>query len=216
MVDGALLVVDANEGALSQTKFVLGKALRSNLHPIVILNKASRTCSLLAFGSIVGYSIRASDARCWRIRHSGSTAGELLACSSPACRRCELQPVVTDCHSRRLSNIAQTGAAGTGESKVWSRSAGGQAGGDAAALRRGGGGAVRLVRITRRQRGAAGLHGAIRLRTRGGHTRAEWPSQAPEAHLLLWAPARSRWTSWCCMLRHVRRTFRIACPNPGT
>ena len=39
MVDGALLVVDANEGALSQTKFVLGKALRSGLHPIVILNK---------------------------------------------------------------------------------------------------------------------------------------------------------------------------------
>jgi predicted membrane GTPase involved in stress response len=39
MVDGALLVVDANEGALSQTKFVLGKALRSGLQPIVILNK---------------------------------------------------------------------------------------------------------------------------------------------------------------------------------
>jgi GTP-binding protein len=39
MVDGALLVVDANEGALSQTKFVLGKALRSGLHPIVIMNK---------------------------------------------------------------------------------------------------------------------------------------------------------------------------------
>lgn len=39
MVDGCLLVVDANEGALSQTKFVLGKALRSNLRPLVIMNK---------------------------------------------------------------------------------------------------------------------------------------------------------------------------------
>ena len=47
MVDGALLVVDANEGALSQTKFVLGKALRSNLRPIVILNKVVLVCCLL-------------------------------------------------------------------------------------------------------------------------------------------------------------------------
>lgn len=42
MVDGALLVVDANEGALSQTKFVLGKALKNNLRPLVILNKVDR------------------------------------------------------------------------------------------------------------------------------------------------------------------------------
>ncbi len=39
MVDGCLLVVDANEGALSQTKFVLGKALKNNLRPLVIMNK---------------------------------------------------------------------------------------------------------------------------------------------------------------------------------
>lgn len=39
MVDGCLLVVDANEGALSQTKFVLGKALKSKLRPLVIMNK---------------------------------------------------------------------------------------------------------------------------------------------------------------------------------
>lgn len=39
MVDGALLLVDANEGPLSQTKFVVEKALRHGLRPIVVLNK---------------------------------------------------------------------------------------------------------------------------------------------------------------------------------
>lgn len=47
MVDGALLVVDANEGALSQTKFVLGKALKNNLRPLVILNKVLLFVGLL-------------------------------------------------------------------------------------------------------------------------------------------------------------------------
>uniref|UniRef100_A0A061RB01 GTP-binding protein n=1 Tax=Tetraselmis sp. GSL018 TaxID=582737 RepID=A0A061RB01_9CHLO len=42
MVDGAVLLVDANEGALSQTKFVLEKALRAGLSPIVVLNKVDR------------------------------------------------------------------------------------------------------------------------------------------------------------------------------
>lgn len=39
MVDGAVLLVDASEGALSQTKFVLDKALKAGLSPIVLLNK---------------------------------------------------------------------------------------------------------------------------------------------------------------------------------
>ena len=39
MVDGAVLLVDANEGPLSQTKFVLTKALRAGLRPLVVLNK---------------------------------------------------------------------------------------------------------------------------------------------------------------------------------
>lgn len=42
MVDGAVLLVDANEGALSQTKFVLQKALKAGLSPIVVLNKVDR------------------------------------------------------------------------------------------------------------------------------------------------------------------------------
>jgi GTP-binding protein len=42
MVDGCLLLVDAEEGAMPQTKFVLGKALRRGLRPIVVLNKVDR------------------------------------------------------------------------------------------------------------------------------------------------------------------------------
>ncbi len=42
MVDGCLLLVDAEEGPMPQTKFVLGKALRQGLKPIVVLNKADR------------------------------------------------------------------------------------------------------------------------------------------------------------------------------
>jgi hypothetical protein len=45
MVDGALLLVDANEGPLSQTKFVVEKALRHGLRPIVVLNKVHATSS---------------------------------------------------------------------------------------------------------------------------------------------------------------------------
>ncbi|MFZ4763026.1 MAG: translational GTPase TypA [Alphaproteobacteria bacterium] len=42
MVDGVVLLVDAAEGPLPQTKFVLGKALRRGLEPIVIINKIDR------------------------------------------------------------------------------------------------------------------------------------------------------------------------------
>lgn len=42
MVDGAVLLVDATEGPMAQTKFVLSKALALNLNPIVVLNKIDR------------------------------------------------------------------------------------------------------------------------------------------------------------------------------
>ena len=42
MVDGALILVDAAEGVLPQTKFVLGKALARGLKPIVVINKIDR------------------------------------------------------------------------------------------------------------------------------------------------------------------------------
>ncbi len=42
MVDGVILLVDAAEGPLPQTKFVVGKALKLGLRPIVVINKADR------------------------------------------------------------------------------------------------------------------------------------------------------------------------------
>lgn len=42
MVDGVLLLVDASEGPLPQTRFVLKKALELNLPPIVVINKIDR------------------------------------------------------------------------------------------------------------------------------------------------------------------------------
>ena len=43
MVDGALVLVDAAEGVLPQTKFVVGKALARGLRPIVVVNKIDRS-----------------------------------------------------------------------------------------------------------------------------------------------------------------------------
>ncbi len=42
MADGVLLLVDAFEGPMPQTRFVLQKALHLNLHPIVIINKVDK------------------------------------------------------------------------------------------------------------------------------------------------------------------------------
>jgi GTP-binding protein len=42
MVDGALVLVDAAEGPLPQTKFVVSKALKRGLKPIVVINKVDR------------------------------------------------------------------------------------------------------------------------------------------------------------------------------
>ncbi len=42
MVDGVVLLVDSSEGPMPQTKFVLGKALKVGLRPIVVINKADK------------------------------------------------------------------------------------------------------------------------------------------------------------------------------
>jgi GTP-binding protein len=42
MVDGVLLLVDASEGPLPQTRYVLQKALQAKLLPIIVLNKIDR------------------------------------------------------------------------------------------------------------------------------------------------------------------------------
>ena len=45
MADGVILVTDAAEGPMPQTKFVLGKALKQGLRPMVIINKIDRSDS---------------------------------------------------------------------------------------------------------------------------------------------------------------------------
>ena len=42
MVDGVLLLVDASEGPLPQTRFVLGKALDKGLPVVLVINKVDR------------------------------------------------------------------------------------------------------------------------------------------------------------------------------
>jgi len=42
MADGVLLVVDAFEGPMPQTRFVLEKAVELNLKPIVVVNKVDK------------------------------------------------------------------------------------------------------------------------------------------------------------------------------
>lgn len=48
MVDSVLLLVDANEGPMPQTRYVLMRALKLGLRPIVVVNKVDRSNSLLA------------------------------------------------------------------------------------------------------------------------------------------------------------------------
>ena len=47
MADGVLLIVDAQEGPMPQTKFVLQKALELNLTPIVVINKIDKPAARL-------------------------------------------------------------------------------------------------------------------------------------------------------------------------
>ena len=47
MVDGVLLLVDAYEGTMPQTRFVLKKALEANVKPIVIINKVDKPTARL-------------------------------------------------------------------------------------------------------------------------------------------------------------------------
>lgn len=48
LADGCLLIVDAQEGPMPQTKFVLKKALEAGLHPIVVINKIDKPGARIA------------------------------------------------------------------------------------------------------------------------------------------------------------------------
>lgn len=46
MADGALVLIDAAEGPMPQTRFVLSKALEVGVKPIVVINKIDRPDAL--------------------------------------------------------------------------------------------------------------------------------------------------------------------------
>lgn len=48
MADGCILIADAQEGPMPQTKFVLGKALAAELKPIVVINKIDKPAARIA------------------------------------------------------------------------------------------------------------------------------------------------------------------------
>ena len=48
MADGVLLIVDAQEGPMPQTKFVLSKALELGLKPVVVINKIDKPARRIA------------------------------------------------------------------------------------------------------------------------------------------------------------------------
>lgn len=55
MVEGAVLVVDAGEGPLAQTKFVLAKALKYGLRPILLLNKVDKPAGIMVSKVILNF-----------------------------------------------------------------------------------------------------------------------------------------------------------------
>ena len=144
MVDGAVLLVDANEGPLSQTKFVLAKALRAGLRPLVVLNKVTPfptpPCNC-----------------CTVLRRLALPRRALLRAKIGLRLFTELSPVAARASTRPYILILSLTATG------------GPARRDAATVR---GGRVRPVRplcAPWRHRGAARLPGPLRLRTRGAY-----------------------------------------------
>ena len=71
MVDGVVLLVDAAEGPMPQTKFVLGKALKLGLRPIVVINKIDRSDQRAdeVLDEIVSTSLDLSDEEIRKLIH---------------------------------------------------------------------------------------------------------------------------------------------------
>ncbi|KAJ2229117.1 hypothetical protein H4R99_004053 [Coemansia sp. RSA 1722] len=99
MVDSVVLVVDASEGPMAQTKFVLTKALARGLNPLVILNKVDRPTSrpdevdsellelFLALGASdeqTGYEIMYASAKEGWCAHDLDTVAKYVAAAGSA------------------------------------------------------------------------------------------------------------------------------------
>src|SRR5437588_530054 len=74
MADGCLLLVDAAEGPLPQTRFVLRKAFENKLRPIVVINKIGR----IGIGKIAAGKIRKGQ-RIALLKHDGCRVDDTVA-----------------------------------------------------------------------------------------------------------------------------------------
>src|SRR5438093_87949 len=81
LVDGVLLLVDAAEGPLPQTRFVLKKALEAGLPPIVVINKADRVAVVHRDGSteFAKVTVLYGYEGLKRIEIAEASAGDLVA-----------------------------------------------------------------------------------------------------------------------------------------
>ena len=84
IVDGVMLLVDASEGPLPQTRYVLMKALEAKLPPILVINKIDRPDARVAGSAERG--LRPVH-RPRRDRRSTGFSGRLHQCQSRASRR---------------------------------------------------------------------------------------------------------------------------------
>jgi small GTP-binding protein len=104
MVDGVVLLVDASEGPLPQTRFVLRKALERRLPPIVVMNKIDRPdarpaevlneiydlfIDLDATEDQIEFPVLYTNAR------EGTASGPVRRSPAPTCARCSRRSSTT-------------------------------------------------------------------------------------------------------------------------
>ena len=81
MVDGVLLLVDAYEGTMPQTRFVLKKALEANVKPIVLINKVDKpTARVLVTANVIAAFLFAAGHMPATLSMLGSTPLIIFRC----------------------------------------------------------------------------------------------------------------------------------------
>ena len=126
MVDGVLLLVDASEGPLPQTRFVLKKAIEAGLPPLVVINKIDRPdaratevldeiynlfIDLDATEDQLDFPVLYTNARAGTCRTSAEAAGEtnlVSLCSNRSSRPSRPPSMTWRCRCRCLSPTSTT------------------------------------------------------------------------------------------------------------
>ena len=100
MVDGVMLLVDASEGPLPQTRYVLTKALEAKLPPIVVINKIDRPDARVAGSARTRFTICSSI---WTRTKTSS----ISRCSTPTPRSASRRPTLEDGGDRICSRCSK-------------------------------------------------------------------------------------------------------------